>query len=99
MAISYAVLTSSDTGSAGKRVDSSGDAVVEILERAGHTLVERVILPDDFARLSEQITTWCDAGNVDLVVLSHDPTLVAPDFIREIQVQQTYVDGDLVYSV
>ena len=68
MAISYAVLTSSDTGSAGKRVDSSGDAVVEILERAGHTLVERVILPDDFDRLSEQITTWCDAGNVDLVV-------------------------------
>ena len=35
----------------------------------------------------------------DLVVLSHDPTLVAPDFIREIQVQQTYIDGDLAYSV
>ena len=35
----------------------------------------------------------------DLAVLSHDPTLVDSDFIREIQVQQTYVDGDLVYSV
>ncbi len=35
----------------------------------------------------------------DLVVLSHDPTLVAPDFLREIQVQQTYVDGDLLYAV
>jgi hypothetical protein len=35
----------------------------------------------------------------DLVVLSHDPSLVEPDFIREIAVQQTYIDGDLVYSV
>ena len=35
----------------------------------------------------------------DVVVLSHDPTLVDPTSIREIAVQQTYVDGDLVYSV
>ena len=35
----------------------------------------------------------------DLVVLSHDPTLVDPDFIREVQVQQTYVDGELLYAV
>ena len=35
----------------------------------------------------------------DLVVLSHDPTLVDPAHIREMVVQQTYVDGDLVYSV
>ncbi len=35
----------------------------------------------------------------DLVVLSHDPTLVDPMFIGEIVVQQTYVDGDLLYSV
>ena len=35
----------------------------------------------------------------DFVVLSHDPTLVDPEFIREIAVQQTYVDGELLYSV
>ena len=35
----------------------------------------------------------------DLVVLSHDPTLVDPTFIRDIVVQQTYVDGDLEYAV
>ena len=35
----------------------------------------------------------------DLVVLSHDPTLVDPESIREISVQQTYVDGELLYSV
>ena len=41
-----------------------------------------------------------EAGKrADLVVLSHDPTLVDPDFIREIQVPQTYVDGELLYAV
>ena len=34
----------------------------------------------------------------DLVVLSHDPTLVDPESIRDIVVQQTYVDGELLYS-
>ena len=35
----------------------------------------------------------------DLVVLSHDPSLVDPEFIRQLVVQQTYVDGDLLYAV
>ena len=35
----------------------------------------------------------------DLVVLSHDPSLVEPQFINEIVVQQTYVDGERQYSV
>ncbi len=35
----------------------------------------------------------------DLVVLSHDPSLVNADFIRQLVVQQTYVDGDLLYAV
>ena len=35
----------------------------------------------------------------DLVVLSHDPTLVDPEFIREIVVQQTYIDCELKYPL
>ena len=84
MAISYTVLTSSDTGSAGKRADTSGDAVVEIMDGAGHTLVERVILPDDFDRLSEQIAAWCDAGNVDLVVTTGGTGLSSRDVMPEV---------------
>ncbi len=34
----------------------------------------------------------------DMVTLSHDPTSVAPEFIRDIAVEQTYVDGQLVYE-
>ena len=34
----------------------------------------------------------------DLLVLSHDPTSIAPEHIREIYVDQTWVDGELVYE-
>ena len=34
----------------------------------------------------------------DLLVLSHDPTSIAAEHIREIYVDQTYVDGELVYE-
>ena len=34
----------------------------------------------------------------DMVVLSHDPTAVEPAFIREIAVEQTYVEGQCLYQ-
>ena len=34
----------------------------------------------------------------DMVVLSHDPAAVDPEFIREIHIEQTYVDGKLLYE-
>ena len=34
----------------------------------------------------------------DMIVLSHDPTSVDPDFIRDIKVEQTYVEGRLLYE-
>ena len=33
----------------------------------------------------------------DMVVLSHDPTSVNPEFIRDIEVLETYVDGELLH--
>ena len=40
-----------------------------------------------------------EAGKrADLVVLSHDPTGSHPDHIRDIAVEQTYVDGTLAYE-
>ena len=34
----------------------------------------------------------------DLVVLGHDPTQANPDFITDIAVERTYVDGKCLYS-
>jgi molybdopterin adenylyltransferase len=82
--IAYAVLTSSDTGSAGKRVDTSGDAIVEIMDGAGFDLAERVMLPDDFDQLSEQIISWCDSGNIDVVLTTGGTGLSSRDVMPEV---------------
>ena len=78
------MLTSSDTGSAGKRVDTSGDAVIEIMDDAGYRLAERVMLPDDFEQLSEQIISWCDSGNVDVVLTTGGTGLSSRDVMPEV---------------
>jgi molybdopterin adenylyltransferase len=78
------VLTSSDTGSAGKRVDTSGDAIVEIMDGAGHSLAERVMLPDDFDQLSDQIKTWCDSGKIDVILTTGGTGLSSRDVMPEV---------------
>jgi molybdenum cofactor synthesis domain-containing protein len=82
--LAYAVLTSSDTGSAGKRVDTSGDAIVEIMDGAGHRLVERVMLPDDFEKLAAQIKAWSDAVKVDVVFTTGGTGLSSRDVMPEV---------------
>ena len=40
-----------------------------------------------------------EAGKrADMALLSHDPTSVTPEFIRDIDIEQTYVDGQLLYQ-
>ena len=78
------VLTSSDTGAAGKRVDTSGDAVVEMMDGAGHELTERVMLPDDFEALSSKIIDWCDSNDVDLVLTTGGTGLSSRDVMPEV---------------
>ena len=84
MGIRYAVLTSSDKGSAGKRVDTSGDAIVEIMDGAGHKMIGRVMLPDDFKRLTEQVRSWCDSGDVAVVLTTGGTGLSSRDVLPEV---------------
>ena len=47
MKYTAAVLTISDKGFRGERVDTSGPAVCTMLEEAGYTVSHRTILPDE----------------------------------------------------
>ena len=79
----YAVLTSSDLGAQGKREDTSGDAIVEMMNAAGHELVERKILPDERARLGAAIAAWCDGGEVEVVITTGGTGLGPRDVMPE----------------
>lgn len=64
----YAVLTCSDLGAAGKRLDVSGDTIIEMMGGAGHELADRKLLPDDVDPIANTIRDWADAGEVELIL-------------------------------
>ena len=66
--VRFAVLTSSDLGSVGKRADTSGDIAVEVMSGAGHQLVERAITPDEHPRIVEYLKRWCFSGEIDVII-------------------------------
>ena len=65
-----AVITVSDKGSTGERVDESGPAAVQMLEEAGYEVVETMIVPDEPAVLKAQMIRLVDGRQVDLILTS-----------------------------
>jgi gephyrin len=68
-----AVLTVSDTVSAGAGTDRGGPAVVEALAAVGDALgglvvVETAVVPDEVPAIAAILAKWCDGGKVDLVL-------------------------------
>lgn len=65
-----AVITLSDKGARGERVDESGPAAAKMLEDAGYQIVETMILPDEPEALKTQLIRLADGRQVDLIVTS-----------------------------
>ena len=71
------VVTISDSGVAGTRVDRSGPAVSECVEQLGWTVAGRELIADETHQISELLRSAADAGQVD-VILTTGGTGVAP---------------------
>lgn len=63
-----AIITSSDSGYAGKREDMSGPAIREILEANGYEVVHTIMLPDDRKMLADEMARIADAGLAELIL-------------------------------
>ena len=68
MKYTAAVITVSDKGSRGERVDTSGPAVRKILEEAGFEVVYTSIIPDERAQISEELIRCADEKKIALVM-------------------------------
>lgn len=62
MPLDAAVITASDKGSRGERVDKSGAKVQEMLAAAGYTVAEKVILPDKQSGIEQKMRDYADMG-------------------------------------
>ncbi len=61
------VLTLSDKGAQGQRIDESGPVVAELLAPVGK-VVHMAILPDDVESITALLTAWTDQENLNLIV-------------------------------
>jgi molybdopterin adenylyltransferase len=81
--IRIAVLTISDAGSRGERVDTSGDAIAAWAVARGAIVAARALVPDQSPAIAAQIASWCDADTVDVVLTTGGTGLSERDVTPE----------------
>ena len=81
IATRIAVLTVSDTRQLDE--DKSGQTLVDRLQRAGHTLVDRKIIADDRDQVADQLRTWIANPDVDVVISTGGTGLTGRDVTVE----------------
>jgi len=79
--VRVAVLTISDTRD--EESDTSGDLLAGRVTGAGHELADRAIVPDDVARIREQIKAWVASGSVDVIVSTGGTGITGRDVTPE----------------
>ena len=76
------VLTVSDKGSRGERVDESGQVIKAALVSLGASEIKYGIVPDERSAISAKLREWSDAG-VDLVLTTGGTGLTPRDVTPE----------------
>ena len=75
--VRIAVLTASD--SRDDATDTSGQALVERLTKAGHVLAEKLIVPDDIYRIREAASRWIADSDIDVIITNGGTGLTGRD--------------------
>ena len=74
-----AVLTVSDLGSRGERLDTAGPAAAALLVDVGFEVVEQVLLPDEPEQIASLLRRWADEGEISLAVTTGGTGLAPRD--------------------
>ena len=78
-----AVVTLSDKGSRGERVDTAGPRAAELLAAAGYEVVEQVLLPDVQAKIERELKRLADSRQVDLILTTGGTGMAPRDVTPE----------------
>ena len=78
-----AILTISDAGARGERLDTSGDAIASWAAERGYEVTERALVADDTVRIAGVLASWADAGRADLILTTGGTGLTARDVTPE----------------
>ncbi len=81
--IKVGVLTVSDKGSRGERVDTAGPALEELVIPLGAAVSRRAIVPDERALIAETLRDWADRERLHLVLVTGGTGLSGRDVTPE----------------
>ena len=88
MTLRCGILTLSDRSSRGERPDSSGPALVALIQTEGWILVKQEVLPDDEASIRDMLISWTDSRDVDVILTTggtgFSPRDVTPEATRAV---------------
>jgi molybdopterin adenylyltransferase len=83
MAFRVGILTVSDKGARGERVDTSGAAIREMVMGVGASVELTAIVPDERPQISGTLRQWADAGGVDVILTTGGTGLATRDVTPE----------------
>lgn len=78
-----AVITVSDLGSQGKRIDTSGPAVCKMIEDAGFHVIHTAIIPDEQAEIQKMLIYCADELRANLILTTGGTGLSPRDVTPE----------------
>jgi molybdenum cofactor biosynthesis protein B len=84
--VACAVITISDTRT--PDTDTSGQAIVALLEAAGHLVVARALVPDDPARIDERLASALADDDVQVVITTGGTGISRRDGTYEVVVRR-----------
>lgn len=67
-AFTAAIITVSDKGAVGKRVDESGPLIESMLKDAGYDVKETLIIPDEKSQISQSLIRLADQRQINLIL-------------------------------
>ncbi len=80
--VNIAILTVSDTRTAAN--DTSGDALAERIQNAGHRLAARAIEKDDPDQIERRLRAWIADKNIDVIITSGGTGVTGRDVTPEV---------------
>jgi len=80
---SSGILTISDKGSQGKRLDESGKVVRDSLSTLNSHVVKYEVIPDEVDVIASKLAEWADEGSVDVILTTGGTGLSPRDVTPE----------------
>jgi len=80
---SAGIITISDKGARGQRLDKSGEVIRDNLATINSHVVQYDIIPDDTDIIAGKLTDWADEGNLDVILTTGGTGLSERDVTPE----------------